>query len=126
LRTAKSRVSAGDLLDRALSHTNDKLRRKFDGVAAVALGLQAGFPATQLVEALGDDGEVCLEDGIVEPDQEVAGLHLRIVLHQDMADDAAARVLHLLGITRGHDHAGRDQRAGNVGGGGPAADAAIE
>ena len=45
-------------------------------------------------------------------------------LHQDLADDAAGRVLHLLDVRFDDDSAGRDHRAGELAGGGPAADAA--
>jgi len=45
------------------------------------------------------------------------------VAHIELADDAAGRMLHFLYIRIDNDRPGRDQRAGNLRGRSPAADA---
>ena len=80
--------------------------------------------AVEFVQPLGDDREVGAGLGVVEPDDDVAGLHLIAVAHVQLGDDAAGRVLHLLDVGIDDELALRDHRAGEFAGRGPAADAA--
>src|SRR3954454_20038000 len=96
--------------------------RKVDLVDPALLGLQARRARLGGIEVLGDDGEVGLGDGVVEPHDDVAGLDHVAVMRTQLADHAAGRVLHLLDVGFDHDLARRDQRAGNLHGGRPAAE----
>ena len=75
-----------------------KLARHRHGVGAVAFGAEAGLARIELVEPLGDDGEIGARHGLVEPDQDIAGLDPVAVVHAYLADDAAGRMLHLLDV----------------------------
>ena len=99
--------------------------RKRDLVDARAVRPAAARPrAIQPVEILGDDREVRLGDGVVEPHHDLAGLDQIAIAREQFADDAAGRVLHLLDVGFDHDLARRDQRARDFRGRGPAAEAA--
>ena len=100
------------------------MRRKLDLVEAALLGLQPRRARPQSVQRLGDDGEVGLDHGLVEPHHDVAGLDDVAVAHAHLADHAAGRVLHLLDVGIDHDRARRDQRAGDLHRRGPAAEPA--
>ena len=63
-----------------------------------------------------DDREVGAGLGVVEPDDDVAGLHLIAVAHLQLGDDAAGRVLHLLDVGVDDELALRDHRAGEFAG----------
>ena len=102
----------------------EQLAGKFDRLGAVALGFQPRLARAQLDQALADDREIGAGDGLVETHHHVAGPDAVAVAHAYLADDAAGRMLHLLDVGIDDDRSGRDQRAGQFGGGGPAADAA--
>ena len=104
-----------------------QLRRKHDDIGVVALGQQARLaapcsssswerttPSVALVT-------VSSSRSTIWP----ASTSLAL-LDQDLPDHAAGRVLHLLDVRFDHDGAGRDHRAGQLGGRRPAADAADE
>ena len=88
-------------------------RRKLDLVEAALLGLQPRRARPQSVQRLDDDGEARLDDGLVEPHHDIAGLDDVAVAHAHFADHAAGRVLHLLDVGIDHHRARRNQRAGN-------------
>ena len=90
---------------------------------AVALGRQACLAGGELGQCLGHDREIGARDGVVEPHQQVAGLDAVAVLDAQFADHAAGRVLDLLDVRFNDDRAWRNQRAGDLGGGRPDADA---
>ena len=79
---------------------------------AVALGRKPCLAGGEFGQRLGHDREIGARDGVVEPHQEVAGLYLVAVLHAQLADHAAGRVLDLLDVRFDDDRARRDQRAG--------------
>jgi len=96
---------------------------ELDGPVVVALGLETGLAGGQLVERLGHDAEIRLRLRAVEPDDHVALLHPVALLDQQLAHDAAGRVLDLLDVGIDHQLAGRDHGAGQLGRGRPSADA---
>ena len=98
-----------------------QLARHRHGVGAIAFGAEAGLARIELVEALGDDGEIGARHGLVEPDQDIASLDPVAVVHAHLADDAAGRMLHLLDVGIDDDGALRDQGAGDFRGRSPAA-----
>ena len=115
------------LIRRATSGSSLRASRsggKVDLVLAVALGFLARAARRKLVEPLDDDREVGAGLGVVEPDDDVAGLDLIAVAHPQLGDDAAGRVLHLLDVGVDDELALRDHGAGEFAGRGPAADAA--
>ena len=94
--------------------------------SAVALGLQPRLARFQLIEALGDHGKVGFRHGVIELHQHLAGFDVVAVLDIELAHHATGRVLHLLDVRVDHDGARRDERAGDLRGRRPAADAAGE
>ena len=97
---------------------------KDDLLGPVALGDEAGAPRGHLVEPLEHDREVRARDGVVEPQDDVSRAHALAVAHEQFADDPAGRMLDLLHVGIDHDRCRRDDGAGQLGGRGPAADAA--
>jgi hypothetical protein len=97
--------------------------RKVDLLGLVALASQLCLAGGHLVETLGDDGEVGSRDGLLEAQHDLAAAHVLPVAHQQFAYDAADQVLHLLDVGVDHDRSLSDDRAGQFGGGRPAADA---
>ena len=85
-----------------------------DGLLAVALAFEPSLAGGKFVETLGDDGEVGARDGVVEAHHDIALLDAVAVAHQQFADDAAGRMLHLLDVRIDDDGAGRDQGAGQL------------
>ena len=77
------------------SARSSSIARKRDLVEALLLGFEPRRPRPQPVESLGDDGEVGLGDGVVEPHHHVAGLDEIAVVRAHLADHATGRVLHL-------------------------------
>ena len=100
--------------------------RERDRFGPIAFGFEPRLARGELVEALGDDGQVGARDRIVEPHEDVAGLDAIAVAHTELADDAAGRVLHLLHVRIDDDGALRDERTGDLGRCRPTADAAGE
>src|SRR5581483_296272 len=92
-------------------------------VGGVALAFKPRLARVQLVEALGDDGEVGAGHRVVEPDENVALLDAVAVAHAQFTDDAAGRVLDLLDVGVHHDLSWRDDSPRQRHGTGPAADA---
>ena len=86
-----------------------------DRVQCVALGGQAGLAGLELVEPAADNGEVRAQHRFIEAHEDVAGRDLRALPDPDLADDAAALVLNLLGAAVDDQHAGGDHRAGDLG-----------
>ena len=99
---------------------------KDDLVRTVALRLFARLTRHELVEAFGVDRQVGAGLGIVETHDHLAGLHDVAVVDEQLADDAAGRVLNFLDVGVDDDHAGSDHGARQLGGGRPAADAQRE
>src|SRR6185503_11934677 len=90
---------------------------------AVALGDQPRFAGGQFVKALDDDGQVGARHRVVKLDENIAGFDAIAVLHVELSDHAAGRVLYFLDVGIDDDGALRDQRAGDLGSRGPATDA---
>ena len=103
-----------------------QLRRKHDDIGVFAFGQQSRLARHQLVELGAHHAEGGLGHGIVEPQHDLAGFDLGALLDQDLSDHAAGRMLHFLHARFDHDGAGRDHRAGQLGGRRPAADTADE
>src|SRR4029077_8870004 len=90
-----------------------KHRRKFDLVEAALLGFKPRRTRPQSVQGLDDDGKARLDDGLVEPHHDIAGLDGVAVAHAHFADHAAGRVLHLLDVGIDDYRPRRNQRTGN-------------
>src|SRR4029077_20859410 len=71
----------------------EQIRRKLDGLRTVALGFEACFARGEFIKSLGNDGEVGAGDRIVELDKNVASLDAIAILHVELADNAAGRML---------------------------------
>src|SRR3954453_20860815 len=97
--------------------------RVVDPVNPALLGLEPRGTRLRRVEILGDDGEVGLGDGVVEPHHDVAGLDHVAIARTHLADHAAGRMLHLFDIGPDDDLTRRDQRARNLHRPSPAAEA---
>ena len=82
--------------DLGLVHPGDKHGRQRHPFNPVALGLETGFAGIELVQALCHEGEVGARNGVAELDQEISGLDPVAIAHEDLADSAAGRMLHLL------------------------------
>src|SRR6202035_3719851 len=111
------------ILDVRIVDVAGKLARHRHDVGAVAFGAEASLARIELVEAFGDDGEIGARHGLVEPDQNIAGLDPIAVVHAHLADHAAGRMLHLLDVGIDDDGALRDQGARDLRGRSPAAQA---
>src|SRR6185312_14132516 len=106
----------------SLVGAGEQLRRKLDSLRTVALGFEACFACGEFIGSLGNDGEVGAGDRIVELDKNVAGLDAIAILHVELADNAAGRMLHLFHVGIDDDGALRDERAGDRRGCCPSAD----
>ena len=67
-------------------------------------------PRVELVEPCRDNGEARLCLGVVEADQELAGLDPIAHTHRKCGNDAAAQMLHLLHMALDHEDAARSPR----------------
>ena len=83
-------------------------------MAPDAFRFEADFLGQRVVEALGDDALVGGRHGRVEPDENVAGLHLVAFLDEDLGDRSAGLVLHLLDVAADHQRPAADHGAGKV------------
>ena len=92
-------------------------------IGAVAFGGEPRLARIELGETLGDDRQIGAGHGFVEADENIAGLDPIAVVRAHFADDAAGRVLHLLHVGIDDERALGDERAGDFGGRGPAAEA---
>jgi hypothetical protein len=101
-----------------------QLGRKCDGGGLVALGEQPRFPRHQLVELGPHDTEGRSGHRIVEAQHDLAFLDLAALLGENLADDAAGRMLHLLDARFDDDGAGSDHGPRQMSGRRPAAHAA--
>ena len=116
-RVSNSLVSP--LIRRATSGSSLRARRsagKPIRVLALELGFLARAARRKLVQPLGDDREIGAGLGVVEPDDDIAGLHLIAVAHVQLGHDAAGRVLHLLDVGVDDELALRDHGAGEFAG----------
>ena len=95
--------------------------RETDLLGAVALGRQARLAGGELVKLLVTIARLA-RVMVSSSAPEVAGLDAVAVSHAQLADHAAGRVLDLLDVRFNDDRARRDQGAGDLDGGGPAAD----
>src|SRR5205807_1244373 len=110
--------------DVRLADAARQLRRKGELVQSALFGLQPCRACPLRIEILGDDGKARLRDGVVKPHQNVTGLDDIAVARQQLADDAAGRVLHLLHVGLDYDLTRCDQRARDLRGRRPAAEPA--
>src|SRR6185437_6643854 len=93
---------------------------------AVALGGEPRLARVQLRQTLGHDGKVGARYRFVEPHHNVACFDMIAVTHPHFAHDAAGRMLHLLDVRIDDERTLRDECAGNLSRGRPAADPAAE
>ena len=100
-----------------------KLFRHGDRIGAVTLGGEPRLAGIELGESLGDDSQIGLRHRLIELDKNLPRFHVVAVMDEQFADDAAGGMLHFLDVGIDHDVARRDQRAGDLGGRGPAAKA---
>ena len=114
------------LLDVGVVDGGRKLLGHRDRLGAVALGGKPRLARIELGETLGDDRQIRLRHGFVEANENIAGLDPVAVAHANLADDTAARVLDLLDVGIDDQRALGDQRAGDLGGRGPAAESDAE
>ncbi len=110
--------------DIGILRAGEKLGGKGNLLGPVTLGDEAGAPRGHFVEPLEHDREVRARDGVVEAQHDVSRADALTVAHEQFADDAAGRMLDLLHVGIDHDRCRRDDGAGQLGGRGPAADAA--
>src|SRR6185312_12385200 len=94
-----------------------------DSFCTITLGFESRFSCGELVESLRDDRQICARDCIVEPDEDIAGFDAIAILHVELADNPASRVLHLFYVGIDDDGTLRNQRTRDLGGRRPPADA---
>ena len=103
-----------------------QLGREVNGVVAVALGEKPSLPGREFVELGSHHAERRPGHRIIEPQHDLAIFDLPAFLDEDLADDAAGRMLHLLHVGLDDDGTRRNHGAGQMGGRRPAADATDE
>src|SRR5262249_30442645 len=96
--------------DGSLVGTGEQFGWKRDGISAVALGFEPGFTRGELIESLGDNSEVCARDRVVKLYEDVASLDAIAVLHVELSNHAAGRMLDFLYIGIDDDRSLRDER----------------
>ncbi len=104
----------------------DDLGVKLERVGIDLRRLEAAAPGDDLVELALERGELRAQQRVVEPQQHLAFLHDIAVPHQDFADDAAIWMLDDLLVDLDAQLSGGDDRARQLGRGGPCAEAAAE
>src|SRR5262245_45054994 len=104
-----------------LVHTGQQSSREADLLDLIALARQPGLARAHLVEALGDDSEICSRDGLVEPQHDLPRANALALAHQQLADDTTGQVLHLLDIGVDHGRPRRNHGPGQLGRCSPAA-----
>ncbi len=100
--------------------------RNLQCVASVALGFEAPLATEKLIELAGDHLEIGARDGLVETDEQVALRNLVAFAHQDLADNAAGRMLHFLDVAIDDELARSDHRVRHGGGDQPERQRAAE
>src|SRR5262245_18961616 len=98
-----------------LVHAGQPSSREGDLLDLIALASQPGLARGHLVEALGDDSEIGSRDRLVEPQHNLPRANALALAHQQLADDAAGQVLHLLDIGVDHGRSRCDHGAGQLG-----------
>ena len=88
--------------------------------SAVPLGLEARLPDHQGIERVVNDRQVRAGYVVIEAHDDVALPHQLTVADGDFLDDAPERVLHRLDVAVHHDRPAGQDRAGQLGGDGPA------
>ena len=94
--------------------------------AAITLGFETRLAGGELVEALGDDGEVRARDRIIEPHEDIAGLDAVAVLNTSSPTTPPVGCWTFFTFEIDDDRALRDERAGDLGRCRPTAHAAGE
>src|SRR6185312_4748407 len=112
---------AGDL---RIALAREQSRREGHMIVVVALGHEPRETRLQFIELNLDDADGGARHRVVETDHDLPCFHPVAVVHVDLGDDAAGRVLHLLDAGPHDEAAGRDDRAGDMRGRGPYAGAA--
>src|SRR5262245_13232202 len=93
-----------------IARARHQLSRENDRIPPVALAFEPCLARHQLVQALGDDREVCARHGFVEAHDDVAGVYMISIAHTKFADDAAGWVLNLLDVGIDDQGSGGDNR----------------
>ena len=117
-------LSRQDPQDGRVGRARREVLREDQPLCVVALRFEPGLSRRELVQALDDDREVGARDRLIQAHEQVAGLDLIPVAHEQFADNTAGWVLHLLDVRIDHETARGDHRAGDFGRAGPAADSA--
>jgi hypothetical protein len=97
-----------------------------NGIGLIALGEKPGLPGHEFVELGSHHAEGRPGHRVVEPQHDLAIFHLPAFLDEDLADDAAGRMLHLLHVGLDDDRTRRNHGARQMGGRRPAADTTDE
>lgn len=72
--------------------------REINRLRAVFLSLQPSLSRLQLIEALAEHGDVGLGLRFIKAHDDVASIHIVVIAHVDLADDASGRVLNFLDV----------------------------
>jgi hypothetical protein len=97
---------------------------KDDLALPVPVGDQAGAARFGLVHLGAEDGPFGQGLGVIQAEHQLPGLHLVPFADEDLGDDAAVKMLNLLEVLVDLDRAGGDDRAAELRGEGPSANAA--
>jgi hypothetical protein len=114
------------VLDGGLCEPAFEFRRRLDPRRSIALGLEPRLAREVLVELLGDNLEIGAGYRLVEANQKLALGNALPLMHLQLADNAAGRVLHLLDAGVDDELASGHDRAGQGGGRRPQSDGAAE
>src|SRR5262249_21757880 len=98
-------------LDRLVGRARRKLRRSFELRKTIAFGGQPRDLRTHFVKLLAHHLLAGLSLGRVNTHREIAGSNMAAVLHLDLGDDAAGRVLDRLYVGLNDEISGNDDRA---------------
>jgi len=90
-------------------------------VGPVAFGSEPRLARIKLGEAFGHDGQIRAGHRLVEPQQNIAGLHMIAILNKQLTDDAAGRMLYFFHVRIDDDRSLRDQGARDLRRGRPSA-----
>ena len=120
----KPSLSCQDPQDGRVGRTRREVLREDQPFFVVALRFEPSLSRRELVQALEDDCQVGSRDRLIQAHEQVAGLDLIPVAHEQFSHNTAGRVLYLLHVRIDHETARGDHRAGDFGRARPAADPA--
>jgi hypothetical protein len=97
--------------DVGIALARQQRRRKRDFVRPVAFAREASLSRVHFGQSLNHDGQVGAHNRFIESHHDIAGAYPASFAHQQLADDAAGQVLHLLHVGVDDDRPRRDHRA---------------